>query len=125
MSTEPTLPRGLLTLVQGITLDEVEEIVEEVNPEAEEKHLASSDYYWNSYAHFGIHEVRCLFLRSGGWTKRQRTHLMHGWIIGDAKGRSTDTLVPKRDHQQPATHQRQDRTSLTFWRHSGTSILLT
>ena len=47
-------------MVQGITLDEVEEIVEEVNPEAEEKHLASSDYYWNSYAHFGIHEVRCL-----------------------------------------------------------------
>ena len=58
-------PRGLLTLVNDISLsDNEEEQVESVpNPESNEKHMASSEYYWNSYAHFGIHEVGVLFLR--------------------------------------------------------------
>ena len=36
--------------------------IEEEHPFGREKHMPSSDYYWNSYAHFGIHEVLfCLF----------------------------------------------------------------
>ena len=32
------------------------EPAEEVTKD-DEKHMTSGDYYWNSYAHFGIHEV--------------------------------------------------------------------
>jgi len=48
-----------LNLVEDVTLSDSEEVEEEtgVSPlDNEEKHMDSSDYYWNSYAHFGIHE---------------------------------------------------------------------
>ena len=56
--TQQTGPRGLLTLVNDISLSDNEDDQVEVvpNPESNEKHMASSEYYWNSYAHFGIHE---------------------------------------------------------------------
>lgn len=57
--------KGLLALVEDIVLSDSEEEEEEVvlptsdptTKREDEKHLTSSDYYWNSYAHFGIHEV--------------------------------------------------------------------
>lgn len=52
-------PGGLLALVD-LHLDDPEELLNDTtieHPYGEEKHMASSDYYWNSYAHFGIHEV--------------------------------------------------------------------
>ena len=52
--------KGLLPLVEDVTLsDSEEEVNDTISPlDDGEKHMDSSDYYWNSYAHFGIHEVR-------------------------------------------------------------------
>ena len=61
--------RGLVGLIDlsadGIDLtpgpnfkDALEEIPVNQNQSfGREKHMPTSDYYWNSYAHFGIHEV--------------------------------------------------------------------
>jgi len=50
--------KGLLPLVDlkdnQLNIEEANEIKE--HPYGLEKHMSSSDYYWNSYAHFGIHE---------------------------------------------------------------------
>ena len=70
VSQEQNDTKGLLALVEGIVLSDSEEEVEETEPEQteksnkpeDEKHLTSSDYYWNSYAHFGIHEVNTIHL---------------------------------------------------------------
>lgn len=57
------MPEGLLALLNS-TLEEDEETTLSFTPEIVKQdiekgdlHMPDSNYYWNSYAHFGIHEV--------------------------------------------------------------------
>jgi len=88
MSEEAGNKPGLevLVTVTDEELDLENALIQEEHPYGEEKHMGSSDYYWNSYAHFGIHEE---MLKDDVRTRAYRNaikdspHLFRGKIVLD------------------------------------------
>ena len=85
---------------------------EEETKKKEDMHMADSDYYWNSYAHFGIHEVTT---QHSGKGERQSPY--EGWSflggVGDAQGPRSHQLLPRSYFPVHRSNRREDRASLS------------